>query len=191
MSEIKKEDTSAKEIIGDIKNIEENAGTNAESTTDPTVTKVPTVTETTSVTETSASGTEKENVTTVKVEGTDAASKADVKAEVKVEVKKETPKKEEPKKKEPEQFGKKDRIYTNTPKVVMHNDSVTIDLKGSGKEFDSGVRNIDAFKCAGKSFKFEFNRSGGKISGVNEESEQEAVARSLVALYETSTNLLT
>ena len=171
MSEIKKEDTSAKEVIGDIENIE-NAGTNASSTTDPTVTEVPTTSDT-------ATADAK-----IKIEGADAASKPDTKAEVK----KEEPKKETPKKKEPEQFNKKDRIYTNTPKIVMHNSTVTIDLEGSGREFDSGVKSIDAFKCAGKSFKFEFDKHGGKISGVTEESQQEAVARSLIGMYETSTN---
>ncbi len=159
MSEIKKEDTSAKEIIGDIKNIEDTTTSDTVSTTD--------------------SGTN--DTASVKVEGTDAA----VKPDIKVEVKKETPKK-----KEPERFGQKDRVYTNTPLVVMHNDTVTIDLKDSGREFDRGTEQIEVFRCAGKTFKFSFNKRGGEISGVKDVAEQEAVARSLVAMYETSTTLL-
>ena len=162
MSEIKKEDTSAKEVIGEIPNIE-NTGSET-------------------FTETIADDTS--DTVEVKIEvKTDPARKPDkTPAEIKAEIKKE-----EPKKKEPEVFSKKDRIYSNTPKIIMKNDSVEIDLEGSKREFDSSIGQIDAFKCAGKSFEFKFSKHGGKISGVKDEAEQEAVARSLVIMYETST----
>lgn len=81
-------------------------------------------------------------------------------------------------------------VYSNIPRIAYDKKKVIMDLKNSGRAFDSSIKTIDAFVCAGVRFKkYKFTKYNAVIEGdFSEFSIAEAVCRSLVKMYEMNTN---